>query len=417
MRRLGGSRLTVIHAIKEYAILSRMKNKMLLAGLCGVALCAGAAERGIFGLYGDTPDAKHAWAVHDLNRPYPKQVETPEGKPPSDAIVLFDGTQKSVDENWCDPNGKPTKWRVKDGTFVCTPRSGMACTRRSFGDAQFHVEWLSPLEDAKRHGQLGGNSGVFPMGKYEIQILNSYDPDPNAKVERNYPDGIAGSAYAENPPLVNASRPAGVWQSYDIVFHQPIWKDGKILHPGTVTVFLNGVLVQDAWELEGMSTHRVRKPLVQHETKLPWKLQDHGDPVPFRNIWIREIPSRWDNTTHSLMSAKEEEVAALREKTAAALFANVDPSKPDPKNVNGALEVLSYSKKPEYVSAAKKLCAGYEARLKSLSSKDLDAERTFVVGTLKGFNVLVRNNVVAPGDFTLYATLKNIADSRKWPVR
>ena len=145
-----------------------MKNKMLLAGLCGVALCAGAAERGIFGLYGDTPDAKHAWAVHDLNRPYPKQVETPEGKPPSDAIVLFDGTQKSVDENWCDPNGKPTKWRVKDGTFVCTPRSGMACTRRSFGDAQFHVEWLSPLEDARKHGQLGGNSGVFPMGKYEI---------------------------------------------------------------------------------------------------------------------------------------------------------------------------------------------------------------------------------------------------------
>jgi len=393
-----------------------MKNKILLAGIC-TALCAGAGERGIFGLYGDTPDAKHAWAVHDFNRPYPKQVETPAGKPPSDAIVLFDGTQESVDKNWCAPDGKPTKWRVKDGAFICTPRSGLACTRQSFGDAQFHVEWLSPLEDAKKHGQLGGNSGVFPMGMYEIQILNSYDPDPTAKVERNYPDGIAGSAYAENPPLVNACRPAGVWQSYDIIFHQPIWKDGKVLHPGTVTVFLNGVLVQDAWELEGMSTHRVRRPLVQHATKLPWKLQDHGDPVPFRNIWIREIPSRWDNTTHSCMSGKEEDVRALREKTAAKLFAQVDPAKPDPKNVNGALEVLSYSLKPEYVAAAKKLCAGYDAHLKSLSDKALDTQRTFIVGTLKGFNVLVKNKVVGGDDFPLRATLQQIAARKKWMVR
>ena len=395
----------------------RMKNKILLAGICGAALCAGAAERGIFGLYGDTPDAKHAWAIHDFNRPYPKQVETPAGKPPSDAIVLFDGTQESVDKNWCAPDGQPTKWRVKDGAFVCTPRSGLACTRQAFGDAQFHVEWLSPLEDARKHGQLGGNSGVIPMGMYEIQILNSYDPDPDAKVERNYPDGIAASVYAQNPPLVNASRPAGVWQTYDIIFHQPIWKDGKVLHPGTVTVFHNGVLVQDAWELEGMGTHRVRKPLVQHATKLPWKLQDHGDPVPFRNIWIREIPSRWDNTTHSEMSGKEEDVRALREKTAAKLFAQVDVATPDPKNVNGALEVLSYSLKPGYVAAAKKLCSGYEARLKALSNQELDAERTFVVGTLKGFNVLISNKVIAAGDFPLCATLRQIVARKKWPVR
>ena len=317
-----------------------MKNALLAcAALSLAALPATAGERGIFGLYGDTPDAKHAWAIHDFNRPYPKQVETPEGKPPSDAIVLFDGTQKSIDENWCDAKGQPTKWRVKDGLFVCTPRSGVACTKRAFGDAQFHVEWLSPLEDAKKHGQLGGNSGVIPMGMYEIQILNSYDPDPDAKVERNYPDGIAASVYAQNPPLVNASRPAGVWQTYDIIFHQPIWKDGKVLHPGTVTVFHNGVLVQDAWELEGMGTHRVKRPLVQHATKLPWRLQDHGDPVPFRNIWIREIPSRWDNTTHSEMSAKEEDVRALREQTAAKLFAKIDVKVPDAKNVNGILEL------------------------------------------------------------------------------
>ena len=384
------------------------KNLLACAALSCAALSCAAGERGIFGLYGDTPDAKHAWAIHDFNRPYPKQVETPEGKPPSDAIVLFDGTQKSVDENWCDAKGQPTKWRVKDGLFVCTPRSGVACTKRAFGDAQFHVEWLSPLEDAKKHGQLGGNSGVIPMGMYEIQILNSYDPDPDAKVERNYPDGIAASVYAQNPPLVNASRPAGVWQTYDIIFHQPIWKDGKVLHPGTVTVFHNGVLVQDAWELEGMGTHRVKRPLVQHATKLPWRLQDHGDPVPFRNIWIREIPSRWDNTTHSEMSAKEEDVRALREQTAAKLFAKIDAKVTDAKNVNGILEVLSYSKKPAYLDAAKSLCAGYDAWLRSLSPKDVAANRTYIAGTLKGFEVLIRNKVIGPGDYPLRATLEKL---------
>ena len=384
--------------------------KILLtyATLACAILPAEAGERGIFGLYGDTPDAKHAWAIHDFNRPYPKQVETPEGKPPSDAIVLFDGTQKSVDENWCDAKGQPTKWRVKDGLFVCTPRSGIACTKRAFGDAQFHVEWLSPLEDAKKHGQLGGNSGVIPMGMYEIQILNSYDPDPDAKVERNYPDGIAASVYAQNPPLVNASRPAGVWQTYDIIFHQPIWKDGKVLHPGTVTVFHNGVLVQDAWELEGMGTHRVKRPLVQHATKLPWRLQDHGDPVPFRNIWIREIPSRWDNTTHSEMSAKEEDVRALREQTAAKLFAKIDVKVPDAKNVNGILEILSYSKKPVYLEAAKSLCDGYDAWLKALPPKDVAANRTYIAGTLKGFEVLIRNKVIGADDYPLRATLEKL---------
>ena len=390
-----------------------MKKTLLASAALSLAvLTATAGERGIFGLYGDTPDAKHAWAIHDFNRPYPKQVETPEGKPPSDAIVLFDGTQKSVDENWCDAKGQPTKWRVKDGLFVCTPRSGVACTKRAFGDAQFHVEWLSPLEDAKKHGQLGGNSGVIPMGQYEIQILNSYDPDPNAQVERNYPDGIAASVYAQNPPLVNASRPAGVWQTYDIIFHQPIWKDGKVLHPGTVTVFHNGVLVQDAWELEGMGTHRIRRPLVEHATKLPWRLQDHGDPVPFRNIWIREIPSRWDNTTHSEMSAKETDVRALREQTAAKLFARIDVKVPDAKNVNGILEVLSYSKKPVYLDAAKALCAGYDAWLKSLSPKDVAANRTYIAGTLKGFEVLVRNKVIGADDFPLRATLEKLNNKK-----
>ncbi len=374
-------------------------------------------ERGVYGLYGDTPDARHAWAVHDFNRPYPKQVETEDGKPPSDAIVLFDGTQKSVDENWCDAQGRPTKWSVKDGCFVCTPRSGVACTKRPFGDAQFHVEWMSPLSDAKRFGQLGGNSGVLPMGMHEVQILNSYDPDPKADVKRNYPDGIAGSFYAENPPLVNASRPAGVWQSYDIVFHQPIWEGKKLVYPGSITVFQNGVLVQDHWEIEGLGTHRTRNPLRPYATKLPWKLQDHGDPVPFRNIWIRELPSRTANTTHGGPYVRAEDVIAQREHTAASLFALIDVNVPDAKNVNAILETLSYSKKPEYLAAAQKLCAAYDTKLKALDAKGTTAARTEIVGTIQSFTVLIRNQVIARNDFALFATLEGICAKNKWGYR
>ena len=368
----------------------------IAAMTCAATLCA--SEKG---LYGDAPDATHAWAVHDLNRPYPKQVDAKPGLPPSDAIVLFDGTQASIDANWCDKDGKPTKWTVKDGLFVCTPKSGPACTKRPFGDAQFHVEWKTPVDDAKKHGQLAGNSGVFPMGVYEIQILNSYDPDPAAKVTRNYPDGLAGSVYGQNPPLVNACRAPGEWQTYDIIFHQPVWKNGKQVHPGTISVFLNGVLVQDNWELEGPTGHRLRNHLKEHETSLPWKLQDHNDPVQFRNIWIRELKPRTTNTTHGGPYVVKQDVRKLRDRIASTLFAQVDAERASKDDVRLALETLAYSTDTKYVETARKVCAAWEKRAASAPEKDkaqVAADRKDIA---KWIDVLRRCNVLDLAGFPL----------------
>lgn len=364
-----------------------------------LGVCTAAASDK--GLYGDAPDATHAWAVHDLNRPYPKMVATEQGKAPGDAVVLFDGSQASVDANWCDKDGKPTKWTVKDGVFVCTPKSGPACTKRSFGDAQFHVEWKTPVADAEKNGQLAGNSGVFPMGVYEIQILNSYDPDPAAQVKRNYPDGLAGSVYGQNPPLVNACRKPGEWQSYDIVFHQPVWKDGRQVHPGTISVFLNGVLVQDNWELEGPTGHKKRNHLAEHATSLPWKLQDHNDPVQFRNIWIRELPPRTANTTHGGPYVVAADVKALRDKVAAELFAQVNVSRASKDDVRLALETLAYSTDAKYVAAAKDVCAAWKrnASLRPESEKKQTAEDIKEIA--RWFDVLKRCNVLDLAGFPL----------------
>ena len=324
-----------------------------------IAICVIASEKGLFG---DVADDRHAWAVHDMNRPRPRQITARFGEPPSDAIVLFDGTQESVDANWCTRDGRPVKWTVKDGAFVCTPKSGPAYTKRPFGDAQFHVEWMISVSDAKRDGQFAGNSGVLPMGKYEIQILNSFDPDPTEKVRRNYPDGIAGAVYGQSPPLVNACLPAGVWQTYDIVFHQPRWKNGVRIYPGAISVFLNGVLVQDNRELEGPTDYRRRRKPVEHAERLPWMLQDHHAPVRFRNIWIREIPSMTANTTDGGPYVDLADVRALRNRTAAALFALVDIERASKDDVKHSLETLAYSTGAKYVNAAKTVCENFRKR-------------------------------------------------------
>ena len=203
---------------------------------------------------------------------------------PSDAVVLFDGSAESF-KNWTDTKGGQTKWIFKDGAMEPTKKSGYIQTKQGFGSCQLHIEWATP-ENVKGNGQGRGNSGVFFMGTYEIQILDSYE-------NKTYPDGQGGALYGRSKPLVNACRKPGKWQSYDIIFHQPIFdKDGKVLRKATFTVLHNGVLIQDHYVLSGGTGWRGSHAATKyhpHADKLPLKLQDHGNPVRFRNVWIREL--------------------------------------------------------------------------------------------------------------------------------
>ena len=222
------------------------------------------------------------WPQHSMDRPRPPVVQpAPHAgqAPPSDAIVLFDGKDLA---QWQAEDGSAAKWVVRDGFVEVKPGTGMLVSRRGFGDAQLHIEWATPTPP-KGEGQERGNSGIFLMGIYELQVLDSYQND-------TYADGQAGAIYGQSPPLVNATRPPGQWQSYDVVFHRPHFKaDSSVERPARMTVFLNGVLIQDNFELSGPTAHQRRPPYSAHADKLPLKLQDHGNPVRYRNIWIREL--------------------------------------------------------------------------------------------------------------------------------
>lgn len=228
------------------------------------------------------------WKIHDPDRPVPPVIhpgtasaQDAPGLPPSDATVLFEGKDLS---KWAHKDGSPAKWKVENGYAETVPKSGYIYTRDAFGDCQLHVEFNEPAH-AKGEGQERGNSGVFLMGLYEIQVLDSYE-------NKTYADGQAAAVYGQYPPLANASRPPGQWQSYDIVFHGPRFdKVGKLLRPARVTVLHNGVLVQDNVELTGPTAHGKRPPYETQPEKLPLALQDHHNPVRFRNIWIRELKS------------------------------------------------------------------------------------------------------------------------------
>lgn len=222
------------------------------------------------------------WHVHDPARPKPPIVTpgvTP-GAPPSDAVVLFDGRDLS---RWSQRDGKgnpvaPT-WSVRGGHFETG--KGSLYTRDSFGDVQLHVEWAAPAV-VDGHSQNRGNSGVFLMGLYEIQILDSYH-------NPTYADGQAGAMYGQWPPLVNAARGPGEWQTYDIVFEAPRFENGRQVKPAFQTVFWNGVIVHNRKEAMGATVYRNVARYTPHAPELPLMLQDHDNPVRYRNIWIRRV--------------------------------------------------------------------------------------------------------------------------------
>jgi len=223
------------------------------------------------------------WPVHDETRPMPAVVDPgPAGPPvpaPPGAVLLFDGQDLS---GWTDAKGNPAKWKVENGYLEVTAKTGSIQTRRGFGDCHLHVEWAAPAV-VQGESQGRGNSGVFLMNRYEVQVLDCYN-------NRTYADGMTASIYGQYPPLVNACRKPGEWQTYDIIFRAPRFDaEKKLISPAMMTVFHNGLVVHNNAVLTGPTAHKLRPPYVPHAEKLPLSLQDHGNPVRFRNIWVREL--------------------------------------------------------------------------------------------------------------------------------
>ncbi len=363
--------------------------------------------------YGDAPDEHHPWAVHDWNRPQPKLVtpgsfstQDQPGQPPSDAIVLFDGTDLSkweADEG----EGVPTKWVIRNGAMECVPGSGFIRTREKFGDCQLHVEWAAPTR-VEGESQGRGNSGVFLMGLVEVQVLDNYN-------NPTYADGFAASVYGVNPPLANALRPPGQFQTYDIVFRRPIYKDGQQIDPGSVTVFENGVLVEDHTRLEGPTGHMARAKPGPFPDAGPLKLQDHGNPVRYRNIWYRPLPPRAIEggtdgylTTEATM-AKRKEIAEMIRKDAERLH---DASNPLPEMLR-LTESLVYEYDDDTAQKAHQMANDYLASLKQLSADQLEAKKDDIKHLRNVCRYLAKFNII-PDDAEPKVQLEEIVKDHNW---
>ena len=231
--------------------------------------------------YSDTPVLPDSgYHVHDGTRPQPPVVYAPAyGMAPSDARVLFGGGSL---QGWVSTKtGEPAQWKVVDGALEVVPGTGDIQTQAEFGNIQLHLEFMSPPV-VKGTGQGRGNSGVFLMGLYEVQVLDNY-------ANPTYPDGTVGAIYGQTPPLVNAIRQPGVWNVFDIFWKAPVFENESLVSPAVITVLLNGVLLHHAREPHGPTQHKVLTTYTPHPVAGPLKLQDHGDLVRFRNIWVREL--------------------------------------------------------------------------------------------------------------------------------
>ena len=264
----------------------QIKTACLIALFCNFGVCSiiagdSAGQPKLYG-YTDTPMLPGSeWHVHDLNRPQPPMVDPgpalPSTPPPADAIILFDGKDLS---QWIGGDEKG----VENG-FINILKTGEISTRMKFGDCQLHLEWATPAVD-DGGAMHWGNSGVFMLGLYELQIIESHD-------SKIYPDGIAGAIYGQTPPMVNASRKPGEWQSYDILFTAPVFDGEKVVQPAYFTVLWNGIVVQNHQSALGPTRHRALAKYDNKTTSGPVMLQLHGSALRYRNIWIRPLrPSK-----------------------------------------------------------------------------------------------------------------------------
>jgi hypothetical protein len=326
------------------------------------------------------------------------------GQPPSDAIILFGGKPEEIEKWQSDkPSAEPTKWVVKDGVLQCVPGSGYIRTKQEFADCQLHVEWSEPV-DIEGTSQGRGNSGVFLMGQVEVQVLDIYN-------NPSYPDGMASAIYGINPPMANVVRPPGEWQTYDIVFRRPIFQDGKEVDPGYITVFVNGVLTQDHTALEGKGGHKARsKPTPFPETG-PLKLQDHGNPVRYRNIWIRPLPKRaieggdTSRMSEAATTAKRAEIAKTIREDAAKLDGSAKMLR--------LFESLCYEENNDARKAATAQLTTFASEISGLQTEQLGAKKGAVLEVVNALRYLVKFKFL-PDDFAPKAQLDKVVSANGW---
>lgn len=360
--------------------------------------------------FGDPPDEHHPWAVHDQNRPLPPVV-TPAvniGQPPSDAIVLFDGTEASFYENWRHnrpEDEREQNWIVVEGALQSMRGAGKLSSIAELGDFQLHIEWRAPIEIVGK-GQGRGNSGVFFMGgMVEVQVLDNYK-------NPTYADGSAGAVYGIMPPAVNALRPSGKWQSYDIIFRRPIARDGVILDYGSLTVILNGVVVQDNTPLEGGSGHKKRKPLDRIFPELgALMLQDHGNPVRFRNIWYRPLrPRAFDGGSDGRLSVKS--TLSKRSEIAEELRQHAQTLEGQQKALR-LLESLKYEDNAGARVEANNLIALYVAKLKKIEPHEMEVEKNQVLSLDEALQYMHRYRLI-PDDYPMQSFVNDLAIQQGW---
>jgi len=364
-----------------------------------------AAALAVAGPNADRPDDTHSWAVHDDNRPNPVAVEVPESGIPSDAIVLFDGTQKSIDEHWCDGKGAPTKWVLRDGLFVSTRGAGLAWAKEQYSDCQLHIELMIPDDP----GEGLGNSGVYVGGWYELQVLHSYGDIiekryPHAPWKNaNYADGQMGAIYGQRPPIVSPCRAPGKWQSYDILFHAARWDGEKLVEPASITAFLNGVLIHDNVRLEGPTWYcRRTKHEKKNEPELchAVALQDHGVPVPYRLIWVREIPSRHATTVHGPDDFNAADAAKLRARLAEDTLKLAHETRHPEAKLVWLWESYCYEKNAAVMAEIEAYTPKYIERLNAVAP-GADADMRTELSNMKGFCSMGVRNGLFPKDAPL----------------